>query len=169
MTPDLLTFAKGVGNGFPLAGVVGRADIMNSLSAISFSTFGGNPVVTAAGNAVLDYILDNDLQANAARVGALLRDGLRSAAERHRIVADVRGKGLMLAVEFVQPGTLTPNLEATNLVFEECKRGGLLVGRGGLYGNTIRMGPPMTLTEAEAKEGLDVLVAAIAAADGAQS
>jgi 4-aminobutyrate aminotransferase len=167
ITPDLLTFAKGIGNGFPLAGVVGRAEIMNSLSAISFSTFGGNPVVTAAGNAVVDYVLDHDLQGNAARVGALLHEGLRSAAQHHRIVADVRGKGLMIAVEFVQPGTLTPNLAATNLVFEECKRGGLLVGRGGLYGNTIRMGPPLTLTEAEAKEGLDILVAAIATADGA--
>jgi 4-aminobutyrate aminotransferase len=169
-TPDLLTFAKGVGNGFPLAGVVGRAEIMDSLSAISFSTFGGNPVVTAAGNAVLDFILDHDLQGNAARVGTLLREGLRSAAAQYPIVADVRGKGLMLAVEFVQPGTLTPNLVATNRVFEECKRGGLLVGRGGLYGNTIRMGPPMTLSEAEAKEGLDILVAAIAtAADGRNS
>jgi 4-aminobutyrate aminotransferase len=126
-------------------------------------------VVTAAGNAVVDYVLDHDLQGNAARVGALLHEGLRSAAQQHRIVADVRGKGLMIAVEFVQPGTLTPNLPATNLVFEECKRGGLLVGRGGLYGNTVRMGPPMTLTEAEAKEGLDILVAAIAAADEAQA
>jgi 4-aminobutyrate aminotransferase len=164
ITPDLLTFAKGVGNGFALGGVVGRAELMNSLGAISFSTFGGNPVVTAAGNAVLDYLLDHDLQANAARVGALLHDGLRSAAPQHPIIAEVRGKGLMLAVEFVEPGTLTPNAAATNRVFEECKRGGLLVGRGGLYGNTIRMGPPLTLSEAEAKEGLDILVAAIAAA-----
>jgi 4-aminobutyrate aminotransferase len=164
ITPDLLTFAKGIGNGFALGGVVGRAEIMNSLGAISFSTFGGNPVVTAAGNAVLDYVLDHDLQANAARVGTLLLDGLRSAAHQHPVIAEVRGKGLMLAVEFVEPGSLTPNVAATNAVFEECKRGGLLVGRGGLYGNTIRMGPPLTLTEAEAKEGLDILVAAIAAA-----
>jgi 4-aminobutyrate aminotransferase len=149
--------------------VVGRAEIMDSLSAISFSTFGGNPVVTAAGNAVVDYILDHDLQGNAARVGALLHEGLRSAAAQHPIIADVRGKGLMIAVEFVRPGTLTPDVAATNLVFEECKRGGLLVGKGGLYGNTIRMGPPLTLSEAEAKEGLDILVAAIATADAANA
>jgi 4-aminobutyrate aminotransferase len=97
-------------------------------------------------------------------VGALLHDGLRAVAAGHPIVAEVRGKGLMLAVEFVQPGSLTPNVAATARVFEECKRGGLLVGKGGLYGNTIRMGPPLTLTEAEAKEALDILSAAISAA-----
>ena len=74
-------------------------------------------------------------------------------------MAEVRGKGLMLAVELVEPGTLQPNLAATARVFEECKAGGLLVGKGGLYGNVIRMGPPLTLTEDEAKEGLDILVA----------
>jgi 4-aminobutyrate aminotransferase len=165
IVPDMITFAKGVGNGFALAGVVGRAEVVNSLSAISFSTFGGNPLSAAAGNAVIDYVLDHDLQGNAARVGGLLQSGLREAAARYGIVAEVRGKGLMLAVEFVEPGTLNPNVPATVRVFEECKAGGLLVGKGGLYGNTIRMGPPLTLTEAEAKEGLDILVAAIAAAD----
>jgi 4-aminobutyrate aminotransferase len=163
-TPDMLTFAKGIGNGFSLAGVVARAEVMSSVNAISFSTFGGNPLATAAGNAVLDYLLSHDLQANAARVGALLHGGLRDVAERHPVVGDVRGKGLMLAVEFVEPGTLTPNLRATARVFEECRRNGLLVGKGGLYGNTIRMGPPLTLTEAEAKEGLEILTAAIAEA-----
>ncbi|HEU4423495.1 MAG TPA: aminotransferase class III-fold pyridoxal phosphate-dependent enzyme [Pilimelia sp.] len=167
ITPDMITFAKGVGNGFALAGVVGRADVVNSIGAISFSTFGGNPLSAAAGNAVIDYVLSHDLQGNAARVGGVLQAGLREAAVRYGIVAEVRGKGLMLAVEFVEPGTLTPNAAATARVFEECKAGGLLVGKGGLYGNTIRMGPPLTLTEAEAKEGLDILIAAIATADAA--
>jgi 4-aminobutyrate aminotransferase len=164
VTPDLMTFAKGVGNGFALAGVVGRADVMNAVSGISFSTFGGNPLATAAGNAVVDYLLAHDLQANAAHLGAVLLDGLRVAAAHSPVVAEVRGKGLMLAIEFVQPGTTTPNPAATGQVFESCKRNGLLVGRGGLYGNTIRMGPPMTLSEAEAKEGLDILASAIAEA-----
>jgi 4-aminobutyrate aminotransferase len=167
ITPDLLTFAKGIGNGFALAGVVGRAEVMNAVSGISFSTFGGNPIATAAGNAVLDYVLSHDLQANAARVGGLLHDGLRKAAERSPVVADVRGKGLMLAVEFVQPGTTQPNGVATTRVFEECRRNGLLVGKGGLYGNVIRMGPPLTLTEAEAAEGLAILTEAIVAAGSA--
>jgi 4-aminobutyrate aminotransferase len=161
VTPDLLTFAKGIGNGFALAGVVGRAEVMNEVPAISFSTFGGNPVSTAAGTAVLDYVLDHDLQGNAARVGAILRAGLDEAAAVSPVVGEVRGKGLMLAVELVQPGTLEPNVAATVQVFEECKRGGLLVGKGGLYNNVIRMGPPLTLTEEEAREALAVLVEAI--------
>jgi 4-aminobutyrate aminotransferase len=161
MTPDLLTFAKGVGNGFALAGVVGRADVVNSVHAVSFSTFGGNPLATAVGNAVVDYVLDHDLRSNAAHVGELLLAGLREATRDNPAVAEVRGRGLMLAIEFVEPGTTTPSPATANRVFEECRRGGLLVGKGGLYGNTVRMGPPTTLTEAEAKEGLDILTAAI--------
>src|SRR6266545_3825090 len=168
MTPDLLTFAKGVGNGFSLAGVVGRAEVLNAVNAISFSTYGGNPLATTAGNAVLDYLLDHDLQANAARVGGLLLSGLREVAAQHPIVAEVRGKGLMIGLELVRPGSVEPDPVATGRVFEECRRHGLLVGKGGLYGNTIRMGPPLPLSEAEAKEGLDILAAAIATVDGAR-
>ncbi|MEW2445218.1 aspartate aminotransferase family protein [Micromonospora marina] len=167
VTPDLLTFAKGVGNGFALAGVVGRAEVLESVPAISFSTFGGNPVSTAAGNAVLDYLLDHDLQGNAARVGAILGDGLRAAIAGLDQVAEVRGKGLMLAVEFVHPGTVEPDAALTTRVFEACRAGGLLVGKGGLYGNVIRMGPPLTLTEDEAREGLAIMVEAIRASIGA--
>ncbi|KAB1908510.1 aspartate aminotransferase family protein [Micromonospora sp. AMSO1212t] len=166
VTPDLLTFAKGIGNGFALAGVVGRAEVMESVPAISFSTFGGNPVSTAAGNAVLDYLLDHDLQANAARVGAILGDGLRAATAGLDQVAEVRGKGLMLAVEFVHPGTVEPDAALTTRVFEACRAGGLLVGKGGLYGNVIRMGPPLTLTEDEAREGLAIMVDAIGSSIG---
>lgn len=162
--PDLVTFAKGVGNGFALAGVVGRADVMDCLTAMSFNTYGGNPIATAAGCAVLDYLRDHDLQGNAARVGAILHRGLREAAAGSDIVAQVRGRGLMIAVEFVEPGTLDPSPAIATRVLEECKRGGLLVGKGGLYGNVIRMGPPLVLTEAEAKEGLEIITAAIAAA-----
>ncbi len=162
VVPDLLTFAKGIGNGLALAGVVGRAEVMNSVQGISFSTFGGNPLATAGGNAVIDYLIDHDLQGNAARVGAILHEGLRAAIGTYPIVADVRGRGLMLAIEFVESGTLNPNAYATGRVFEECKKRGLLVGKGGLYGNTIRMGPPLTLTEEEAREGLALILDAIA-------
>ncbi|MEV5631020.1 aspartate aminotransferase family protein [Micromonospora tulbaghiae] len=167
VTPDLLTFAKGIGNGFALAGVVGRAEVLESVPAISFSTFGGNPVSTAAGNAVLDYLLDHDLQGNAARVGAILGDGLRAATAGLGQVAEVRGKGLMLAVEFVHPGTVEPDAALTTRVFEACRAGGLLVGKGGLYGNVIRMGPPLTLTEDEAREGLAIMTEAIRSSIGA--
>ncbi|GAA1516515.1 aspartate aminotransferase family protein [Dactylosporangium maewongense] len=154
VTPDLLTFAKGIGNGFALAGVVGSAEVMESVQGISFSTFGGNPISTAAGNAVLDYILDHDLQANAARVGGILLDGLRAVSSP--AVVEVRGKGLMLGVELVDVAT-------TNAVFEACKREGLLVGKGGLYGTTIRMGPPLNLSEQEAREGLEILTKVLTA------
>ncbi|MEV6967089.1 aspartate aminotransferase family protein [Hamadaea sp. NPDC051192] len=166
--PDMLTFAKGIGNGYALGGVVARPEVMDCLTATSFNTFGGNPISSAAGSAVLDYILDHDLQGNAARVGEVLHRGLREIAAASPIVADVRGKGLMLAVEFVEPGTLTPSPRATLGVLEECKAAGLLVGKGGLYGNVIRMGPPLTLTEAEAKEGLGILAHAIETVGAAQ-
>jgi 4-aminobutyrate aminotransferase len=165
VVPDLITFAKGIGNGFALAGVVGRAEVVNAVPAISFSTFGGNPISAAAGNAVLDYVLDHDLQANARRVGTILLDGLRTATARTPIVAEVRGRGLMIGIEFVRPGTTEPDAAATLRVFDECRSGGLLVGKGGLYNNVLRMGPPLTLTEDEAREGLDILVAAIATVD----
>jgi 4-aminobutyrate aminotransferase len=165
VVPDLITFAKGIGNGFALGGVVGRADVMNAVPAISFSTFGGNPVSAAAGNAVLDYVLSHDLQANAARVGTLLLDGLRTVAASVSIVAEVRGRGLMIGIEFVRPGTTEPDAAATVRVFDECRRGGLLVGKGGLYNNVLRMGPPLTLTEAEAREGLAILTDAIRTVD----
>ncbi|GLL01718.1 aminotransferase [Dactylosporangium matsuzakiense] len=148
VTPDLLTFAKGIGNGFALAGVVGRAEVLEAVQGISFSTFGGNPIATAAGNAVVDYILSHDLQANAARTGAILLEGLR--AVDNPIVAEVRGKGLMIGIELTSAA-------ATAAVFESCKRDGLLVGKGGLYGTVIRMGPPLNLSEADAREGLEIL------------
>ncbi|WP_432987651.1 aspartate aminotransferase family protein [Dactylosporangium sp. CA-233914] len=152
VTPDLLTFAKGIGNGFALAGVVGRAEVLESVQGISFSTFGGNPIATAAGNAVLDYIVEHDLQANAARMGAILLGGLRAVDSP--IIAEVRGRGLMIGVELT-------SVAATTAVFESCKRDGLLVGKGGLYGTTLRMGPPLNLTEAEAREGLEILTNAL--------
>ncbi|WP_433066418.1 aspartate aminotransferase family protein [Dactylosporangium sp. CS-033363] len=152
VTPDLLTFAKGIGNGFALAGVVGRAEVLESVQGISFSTFGGNPISTAAGNAVLDYIVDHDLQANAARAGAILLGGLREVDSP--IVAEVRGKGLMIGIELTSAA-------ATAAVFESCRRDGLLVGKGGLYGTTIRMGPPLNLSEDDAREGLEILTNAL--------
>ncbi|MCO8271166.1 aminotransferase class III-fold pyridoxal phosphate-dependent enzyme [Actinoplanes sp. TRM 88003] len=163
VTPDLLTFAKGIGNGFALGGVVGRAEVMNAVPAISFSTFGGNPLSMAAGTAVLDYVLDHDLQANAARIGAILLDGLRALDLPS--LGEVRGKGLMIGVEIVRPGTNEPDAAATVRVFDECRAGGLLVGKGGLYGNVLRMGPPLTLTEAEAHEGLSILTGALSRVD----
>jgi 4-aminobutyrate aminotransferase len=163
MTPDAMTFAKGLGNGLAIGGVVARAELMDSLSANSISTFGGNPVATAAASAVVDYVLAHDLQGNAARQGERLLAGLAEAQTKLDLVGDVRGKGLMIGVELVEPGTDTPSPPAAAAVLERTRQAGLLVGKGGLYGNVIRLAPPMTLTDDETTEGLQILVDALAA------
>ncbi len=123
ITPDLLTFAKGLGNGMAIAGVVGRGDLIDSLQAASISTFGGNPLATTAALANLDYLLSHDLQANAKVVGDFLLEGLRRLAERSNIVGEVRGKGLMIGVELVEAGTAMPSARAAGRVLEETGRG----------------------------------------------
>jgi len=161
VTPDMMTFAKGLGNGLAIGGLVARPDVVDCLQANSISTFGGNPVATAGASAVLDFLLSNDLQANAARLGERLLTGLRDVATENPMVGDVRGKGLMIGVELVEPGTRSPSPQAATRVLEETRKGGLLVGKGGLYGNVIRLAPPMTLTEDEVEEALDILGASI--------
>jgi 4-aminobutyrate aminotransferase len=156
VVPDAMTFAKGLGNGFAIGGVVARAGLMDSLSANSLSTFGGNPISTSAAKATIEYLLDHDLQANAAKRGAQLMDGLRGIAEEFPELGDVRGKGLMLATEIVKDGT-EPDAATTAKLQQETKNRGLLIGKGGLYGNVLRMAPPMTLTEDETTEALDIL------------
>ncbi|RKN49765.1 aspartate aminotransferase family protein, partial [Streptomyces klenkii] len=107
--PDMLTFAKGIGNGMSIGGVVARAEVMNCLDANSISTFGGSPVTMAAGQANLGYLLEHDLQGNARRVGALLMERLREAAAGVDFVREVRGRGLMIGIELVAPGTDEPS------------------------------------------------------------
>ncbi|MEO3783001.1 aspartate aminotransferase family protein [Actinocorallia sp. B10E7] len=158
VTPDAMTFAKGLGNGFAVGGVVARGDLMDAPHAVGLSTFGGNPLAMAAANATLDYVLSHDLQANAAARGTFIIDGLRAAASRFPFVGDVRGKGLMFALDLVDPGTGAPSPAMAARMLEETKRRGLLVGKGGLYGNVMRMAPPLTLTAEEAAEGLKILV-----------
>ena len=164
--PDLITFAKGLGNGLAIGGVVGRGDLMEAITTSSISTFGGNPLSTSAANATLDYLLDHDLQANAAKLGDRLLSGLRDLADSHAVIGDVRGRGLMLAIELVVPASELPDPAAAAQLLEATRERGLLVGKGGLHGNVIRMAPPMTLTDEEAGEGLDVLAASLDALGG---
>jgi len=163
VTPDAMTFAKGLANGFAIGGVVARGELLDGIRGNGISTFGGNPLATAAANAVIDYLLSHDLQRNAAATGRVIIDGLRDAAATLDIVGEVRGKGLMFAVDLVDPATgkASPPLAAKML--EATKERGLLIGKGGLYGHTLRMAPPLTLSEAEAKEGLGILIDALAA------
>jgi 4-aminobutyrate aminotransferase len=163
VVPDAMTFAKGLGNGFAIGGVVARGDLLDGIRGNGISTFGGNPLATAAANATLDYLLSHDLQRSAAVTGALIIGGLRSAAGELAVVGAVRGKGLMFAVDLVDPASGKPSPALAGKALEAARERGLLIGKGGLYGHTLRMAPPMTLTEDEAREGLALLTDALRA------
>jgi 4-aminobutyrate aminotransferase len=165
VVPDAMTFAKGLGNGLAIGGVVARGEVMDCVKANSISTFGGNPISTAGAKAALDYLLDNDLQANAAKLGSQLINGLRDVSAENPVVGDVRGKGLMVGIEMVGPDGRTPSPAAAARLLEETKSRGLLVGKGGLYNNVIRLAPPLTLTEEETQEGLAILTESITVVD----
>lgn len=166
ITPDLLTFAKGLGNGLTIAGVVGRADVMNAVPANSISTFGGNPLSCAGALANLRYLLDHDLQGNARDVGARLLSALSPLVDRYPAIGELRGTGLMIGLELVGADGFTPDPDAAGRVMEATKARGLLIGKGGLYGNCLRIAPPMSLTPDEADEGVDLFAAALDAALG---
>jgi len=157
--PDIVTMAKGIGNGVPLAAVVTTPEIAKSLaSRIHFNTFGGNPVCCAQGRAVLQVIDEEGIQANAAAIGAKLIDGFHALAAKHDVIGDVRGRGLMLGIELVKDrANKQPAKDECMQVFETCRELGLLIGKGGLYGNTLRIKPPMCLTAADADFMLEVL------------
>jgi 4-aminobutyrate aminotransferase len=163
VVPDAMTFAKGLAGGYAIGGVVARGDLMDCLSANSISTFGGNPVSTVAASAVLDVVLSQDLQGNAAKLGAVLLTGLRDVADRCPLIGEVRGKGLMIGIELVGPDGYVPDAAAAAQVLEETRQRGLLVGKGGLYGNVLRLAPPLNLSADEAEDGLGILTAALEA------
>jgi 4-aminobutyrate aminotransferase len=155
--PDMITFAKGIGNGLALGGVVARAEIMDCINANSISTFGGNHLTAAGALANLRFILDNDLQGNAAEVGRLLMEGLRGRCDGNTWVGELRGKGLMIGLELVEPGTKSPSPTAAARVLEFCRESGLLIGKGGLYGNVLRIAPPLIVTRADAETAASII------------
>ncbi len=159
--PDIMTFAKGLGNGLAIGGLVARKEIMDCFRANSISTFGGNPIATRGALANLKYLEDNNLQQNTAAQGKRFLAKLSALAETSPIIGEVRGKGLMIGVELVGPDGRTPNVDAVGRVMEETKANGLLVGRGGFYANVIRMAPPMSVTESEINEGFEIFANAI--------
>lgn len=146
VTPDIMTCAKGLGNGAPVGLTVARPEVADSVKGLTISTFGGNPVVATAAKAVIDYIEEMNLPANCEETGAYLRSRLLELQERHSIIGDVRGMGLLQAIELVEDRqTKVPAVAATARLMEACRDEGLLLGKGGMYGNVLRFSPPMNI------------------------
>jgi 4-aminobutyrate aminotransferase len=166
-TPDLLTFAKGLGNGLAIGGIAGRADLIDSVPAHSISTFGGNPLATAGALANLEYLLSHDLQSNALARGKQLMDFLAPLADKLAVVGEVRGRGLMVAVELVEPGGRNPSLAGATAVLEGCRRRGVLLGKGGVYGNVLRIAPPLSVSGDEVAEAAAAITDTLVEVDDA--
>ncbi|HSN68018.1 MAG TPA: aspartate aminotransferase family protein, partial [Thermoanaerobaculia bacterium] len=146
--PEVMTFAKGMANGAPVGATIANPEIADKFPGLTFSTFGGNPVTAAAARATIRVIEEDELPRNAAVVGAHLRAGLEALKEKYPVLGDVRGMGLMQAIECVEDrATKAPAPKAVLKVFEETKKRGVLIGKGGLWGNVIRLGPPLIATK----------------------
>jgi 4-aminobutyrate aminotransferase-like enzyme len=163
VVPDVMTFAKGMANGTPIGCTTTTDEIAAKFPMLTFATFGGNPVTSAAAVATIKYIDEHDLPRNAAIVGGYLREKLEALKDKYSIIGDVRGMGLMQAIECVEDRTTkTPAPKAVLKVFEETKRRGVLIGKGGLFGNVIRLGPPLIATKSDIDELVTALDAAFA-------
>jgi alanine-glyoxylate transaminase/(R)-3-amino-2-methylpropionate-pyruvate transaminase len=159
VTPDIVTMAKGIGNGAPLAAVVTTPEIAQTLARrIHFNTFGGNPVSCAIGKAVLEVIDRENTQQNCLELGNYIMEGLEKLKSKYPVIGDVRGKGLMIGVELVRDRTTKePAKEECAQVLERSKELGLLIGKTGFYGNVLRFKPPMCITKADADFSLEVM------------
>ncbi|MGH9458865.1 MAG: aspartate aminotransferase family protein [Thermoanaerobaculia bacterium] len=156
--PEVMTFAKGMANGSPIGATIAEPEIADAYPGLTFATFGGNPVSAAAALATIRVIEEDELPRNAAVVGAYLREGLEALKEKYPVIGDVRGMGLMQAIECVEDRkTKTPAPKAVLKVFEETKKRGVLIGKGGLYGNVIRLGPPLIASRSDIDELLGAL------------
>ena len=159
--PEVMTMAKGIANGMPLGATIATDEVAESLKKLTISTFGGNPISSAAANATIDILLEEDYPSRTEAMGKLLREGLEEIALKYpKIIGEVRGMGLMQAMEMVEDelnGDRTPNAVITMKLFEETKKRGLLVGKGGLYGNVFRIAPPMSVSESQIKDALKII------------
>jgi 4-aminobutyrate aminotransferase / (S)-3-amino-2-methylpropionate transaminase / 5-aminovalerate transaminase len=163
VVPDLVTTAKGIAGGLPLAGVTGRAEMMDAVHPGGIGgTYGGNPVACAAALGAIETMGKEDLPAAARRIGDIMLPTLRELAETYPVIGDVRGRGAMLAVELVQPGTLVPDAAAAAQVAKSCHAAGLVVLTCGSYGNVLRFLPPLVIGEQLLTEGLSILADAFA-------
>lgn len=165
LIPDIMTFAKGIGNGLSIGGVVARSEIMDCIGANSISTFGGNPLVAAGALANLKYLVEHDLQGNSLKQGSRLYEALLPVVTETSWILEMRGRGLMLGIETVHPGTIDPDSDRAGRLLEECRKRGLLIGKGGLYGNVLRIAPPMTVTEQEIDTAAEAIADAVSVID----
>jgi 4-aminobutyrate aminotransferase-like enzyme len=160
VTPDVMTMAKGIANGYPISAVLATSAIADAWKGGNISTFGGNPISSTAANATIEQIVDGKLADNAAAMGKLLREGLEAMKAKYTIIGDVRGRGLMLGVELVKDekkGDRTPGVDTTLRLFEETKKRGLIIGRGGLWGNVLRIAPALVVGKSEIDDALKIL------------
>lgn len=161
VVPDMITTAKGIAGGLPLAAVTGRAEIMDAVHFGGLGgTYGGNPIACAAALGAIEAMEAEDLRARAREIEALMLPRLQAMAEKHPCIGDIRGRGAMIAIEIVEPGTTTPDAATTQRVVKACHAQGVLVLTAGTYGNVLRFLPPLTIPDALLLEGLDVLDAA---------
>ncbi|MGW2377185.1 MULTISPECIES: 4-aminobutyrate--2-oxoglutarate transaminase [Kitasatospora] len=163
IVPDLITTAKGIAGGLPLAAVTGRAEIMDAAHAGGLGgTYGGNPVACAAALGAIETMKEQDLVGKAQRIGEVMLGRLRAMQEKFEVIGDVRGRGAMIAVELVKPGSKEPNPEFTAAVAKACHAEGLVVLTAGTYGNVLRFLPPLVIPEHLLTEGLDIIEGAFA-------
>ncbi|MGP3919512.1 4-aminobutyrate--2-oxoglutarate transaminase [Nonomuraea sp. 10N515B] len=163
VVPDIITTAKGIAGGLPLAAVTGRAEIMDKVHVGGLGgTYGGNPLACEAALGVLETIEEEDLVAKARRIGEIMLPRLKALQERFDVIGDVRGRGAMIAIELVEPGTKEPNPTAVQEIVKRCHAEGLLVLTAGTYGNVLRFLPPLVIPEHLLEEGLGILEKAIA-------
>jgi len=159
--PDMMTVAKGIANGHPLGALIATVPVADSLRKPSISTFGGNPVSCVAAKTTIEIIQRDHLQERAKEMGDILNNGLQQLQHKYpRTIGDVRGMGLMQALELVVDETVqnrTPHPQATLRLLEETKKRGLLIGKGGLYGNVVRIAPPLTIQKDDIQEAIEIL------------
>jgi 4-aminobutyrate aminotransferase len=165
VTPDIMTSAKGLANGSPIGLTVAKPAVADALKGVQISTFGGNPVTATAAKAVIDFIDENALRVNAAETGAHLRGKLEELQQKHTLIGDVRGMGLMQAIELVEDReSKQPAAAAVAAVMEAARENRILIGKGGLYGNVIRITPPLNISKSDVDEFILRLDASLAAA-----
>ncbi|HZL56118.1 MAG TPA: aspartate aminotransferase family protein [Bryobacteraceae bacterium] len=166
--PDIITSAKGLGNGMPIGVTIARPEVADAMKGLSISTFGGNPVVTTAAKAVIDFIEEQNLLRNTEETGAYMLGRLLDLKEKHQLIGDVRGMGLLLALELVEDRRAkTPATAATLQMMEAARENRILIGRGGLYGNVLRLSPPMNISRSDVDEFILRLDASFAKCEAA--